>query len=63
MKITVVGTNFTGWNWTYFSELCPQVDVTYIQEEKMNTLKNDRPLINRSIEDLLQNHKPPNVIV
>jgi UDP-glucose 6-dehydrogenase len=63
MKITVAVTSFTGSiNSTCFAEFWPQVNGTYIQEEKMNTLQSDRPLIKSSIKELLHFYKPPNVI-
>lgn len=63
MKITVAGTSYTGCNYsTCFAEFLRKVNGTYIQTEKMKTLQSDRPLINSSIKELLQNFKPPNVI-
>jgi UDP-glucose 6-dehydrogenase len=62
MKITIDGTGFTGFNNnTCFTDLWHEVNGTSILEEKMNTLQNDRPLINSSIKELLQSYKPPNV--
>jgi UDP-glucose 6-dehydrogenase len=63
MKFTVAGRSFTGCNNRIcYAELWPQVNGTYIPEEKRNTLQNDQPLINSSIKELLQSYKPPNVI-